>query len=127
MISANAAIKITTNSCESIELLKPKRIQVDEWVKDSQGNNWHMTGWVEVSWSFSDGIQISSYDIWMTGPIKVHFTGRVSRKDLGNGIIRNTISGTLSDENNEIIQLDNNTKDIIYILNESIIKNNPQN
>ncbi|WP_294201398.1 hypothetical protein [uncultured Chryseobacterium sp.] len=44
-----------------------------------------------------------------------------------NGDIKNTIDGTLTDdEKGTKIEIDNNLQNVLYQLNDNVIKNNPE-
>lgn len=103
-----------------------KKIKIDETITDTNGTSWHIYGWVDVSIGWS-GPKINSYDIHMVGGGQhYHFQGRIIQEGTGNGDIKNTIDGTLTDEKGGIVEIDGNIKTLLYQLNDKVIKSNPE-
>jgi hypothetical protein len=120
-VEANTFNK-THEKCKFENINSLKRIKVDTWVKDTKGQSWHVTGWVDVSIGFS-GVSISDYDITLTGNgHSYHFQGKVKRTQLKNGEIENVIDGTLI-ENDKTLEITEDIKSILINCNEEIMKN----
>ncbi|WP_294221136.1 MULTISPECIES: hypothetical protein [Chryseobacterium] len=104
-----------------------KKIKIDEYITDTNGTSWHIYGWVDVSVGWS-GPKINHYDIHMVGGgHHYHFQGKIMQEQGANGDIKNTIDGTLTDdEKGTKIEIDNNLQNVLYQLNDNVIKNNPE-
>jgi len=129
LLSANvpeikAAVSEVGNSQDSHIF---KRIKIDETITDTHGTQWHIYGWVDVSVSWS-GPKINHYDVHMTGGgHHHHFQGKVVREEVKDGTIRNTVDGSLTDEDSGTeVAIDSNIKTLLYQLNENVIRNNPE-
>ncbi|WPO84086.1 hypothetical protein SD427_07065 [Chryseobacterium sp. JJR-5R] len=129
LVSANVPeIKSDVSEVEDSQTIHLfKRIKIDETITDTHGTQWHIYGWVDVSISWS-GPKINHYDVHMTGGgYHYHFQGKVVREELKDGTIRNTIDGSLTDEDSGTeVAIDSNIKTLLYQLNENVIRNNPE-
>lgn len=112
--------EIVNNQAEAL-----KRIKVNEYIKDTKGNTWHIYGWVDVSIGWG-GVEIVDYDIHMvSGNTHYHFQGRIASQRDEEGGVRYTLSGNLTDVNSGTeVEIDDNIKSVLYNLHESIIRNN---
>ncbi|SMP35660.1 hypothetical protein [Chryseobacterium profundimaris] len=125
MANANMIEPTLTSTTSNSELENSlKRIKIDEYVTDVSGTTWHIYGWVDVSIGWS-GPKINHYDIHMVGGgHHYHFQGKVAQEKQSDGSIKNSFDGVLT-ENDSPVEVDSNIENLLYQLNDNVIKNNP--
>ena len=129
LVSANMTelTPIASKTLESKSVNFFKKIQINEYITDTNGTTWHIYGWVDVSISWS-GPKINHYDVHMVGGSHhYHFQGKITQEQSSNGDVKNIIDGVLiEEERGTVVEIDSNLESVLYQLNDGVIKNNPE-
>lgn len=116
--SCNDNDELIEENTNQTEIVKKKKFELDLYIKDKDGNLWHITGTADIS-LLRGTVKLDVVLTNTTTDQSYHFRGTVDYK---NGTVTYVQEGHLYDEKGNEVDLDKEIPDFIYIINESLNK-----